>query len=117
MKDKKIKKEPKPISNIFEKMGMEIADSMKKKRQDMVKGNRVAVQRMLTVIFNLDEKGECDNVCEGEKRQTVKAGDDICSVGMVRRGRNWGRYGGVFCCECPYFIPKKTIRYGKEERQ
>jgi len=34
----------------------------------------------------------------------VRAGDKMCSVGAIRRGRSWGDYHGTVCAECPYFI-------------
>jgi len=38
-----------------------------------------------------------------------KANDKMCTVGIVRRGRLWGDWGGDYCIECPYFITSEVI--------
>ena len=94
-----------------EKMAMEMDRKYKKKQK---KKRVLNIERMMLVKFKRNEAGECDNVSEGEKRPKVKAGDRMCSVGSVRRGRNWGDYGGEYCAGCPYFIPKVKERVSKE---
>lgn len=59
----------------------------------------ITVTRMFPVRFRRDQRGWCWN--DGRK---VKAGDRMCSVGAIRRGRNWGDYGGKYCAACPYFF-------------
>jgi len=90
----------------MEKVGLQMREHQKKVQKERSKGNRIIVERMKTITWNKNAKGYCDNVSEGEKREIVKAGDDMCAVGIIRRGRNWGDYSGVFCGECPYFIKK-----------
>jgi hypothetical protein len=116
MKDKKIGTEPKSIMDVIEKIGIKYREATKKIQTERTKGNKIYVERTMMVCFNKNEIGHCDNVFKGEKRPKVKAGDDICSVGIIRKGRSWGDYNGVFCAECPYFIPDKRVRVVKEIR-
>lgn len=116
-KDMRINLERKPIMSVIEKLGLAVRKSTKRIQKERTKGDRVYVKRMMSVDFRKDEKGYCDNVSEGEKRPEVKAGNDMCSVGMIRKGRSWGDYSGVFCAECPYFIPVKRLRVVGEIRK
>ncbi len=119
MTKKTDKKTPKQrldnFMKIMEDVGKQFRKSIKHQQKELsVTGNRIKIERMIKLIVDKDMPGECDNICEddlkkGKKREQVKAGDNMCSVGMIRRGRNWGDYGGVFCGECPYFIPKEPI--------
>jgi len=111
--DRKKKKLDK-FEKAVEEIGIKLLKCMNEKQNKMRKGNDIFVKRMMYVKFDVNEKGECNNVCNGKKRPIVKAGDDICSVGMIRKGRNWGDYGAVFCCECPYFIPRVRERMALE---
>jgi hypothetical protein len=69
-----------------------------------------------SVKFDTKEEGICWNESMSRKQIVkVKAGDRMCSVGIVRRGRNWNDYGGFYCAECPYFITRKCAH--EEEKQ
>lgn len=71
---------------------------------------KIKATRMVETEFDSEEEGICFNESMGARRPvTVKAGNKMCSVGMVRRGRNWGDYGGLYCAECPYFISNKLL--------
>jgi hypothetical protein len=116
-KNDKMKEKIDDLQKSLEKIGIAMREAMKEKQNKMRKGNDIFVKRMMIVKFDANEKGKCDNVSKGEKRPIVTAGDTICGVGMIRRGRNWGDYGGVFCCECPYFIPKIKEKVALEMRR
>jgi hypothetical protein len=70
----------------------------------------------IVVSFEPSEEGICWNESMRQNQIVkVKAGDKMCSVGMIRRGRNWNDYGGIYCAECPYFLHKKCI--GEDEKK
>jgi len=110
----------KKMKGVLQEVGMEkFAMETDKDKKNPPRERILSIERMMLVEFNRNEAGECDNIDpadlkKGKKREKVKAGKRMCSVGSVRRGRNWGDYGGFFCCECPYFIPKVKERVSKE---
>jgi hypothetical protein len=64
----------------------------------------------IAVRFDVEEEGICWNESMSKEQIVkVKAGDKMCSVGIIRRGRNWNDYGGFYCAECPYFLNKKCF--------
>lgn len=68
------------------------------------------ISRIVDVEVGESLEGICFNESLAKKRVVkVKASDKMCSVGMIRRGRSWGDYGGTWCAECPYFIAKGII--------
>ena len=94
----------------MEEIGMRWREAQKKHARAKTnhRGN-IIIERM--AMFEVDPEmiGECDNISsedlkKGIPREKVRAADFICSVGIIRRGRNWNDYGGTFCVECPYFI-------------
>jgi len=69
-------------------------------------------------FFKKDEEGICWNESLRQKRLVkVKAGDGMCAVGIVRRGRHWGDYTGEYCAECPYFIPLDEKKRQDEDNE
>ena len=76
---------------------------------------KIKATRMVEVEFDSEEEGICFNLSMSAKKPvTVKAGNQMCSVGDIRRGRSWGDYGGRCCAECPYFISDRFL--GEWER-
>jgi hypothetical protein len=70
----------------------------------------------IAVSFNGKEEGICLNESMSKQEIVkVKAGDKMCSVGIIRRGRNWNDHSGFYCAECPYFLNKKCLH--EEEQQ
>ncbi len=100
---------------MMEDIGKQFREGQKMRQKELtVVGNKIRIERMMELIIDKKMPGECDNISEdelkkGKKREKVLAGQTMCSVGIIRRGRNWGDYGGVFCAECPYFIPNRPI--------
>jgi len=81
---------------------------------------KIKASRMIKkdIEFNSEEEGICFNESLAHNKVfKVKAGKNMCSVGMIRRGRDWGDYGsiGMYCADCPYFIHPKTL--GQEEEE
>lgn len=77
---------------------------------------KIKAVRMVEFEFDCEEEGICFNRSMGAGRLvTVKAGEAMCSVGMIRRGREWEDYGGRYCAECPYFISKRLM--GEREKE
>jgi hypothetical protein len=66
--------------------------------------SKIRVSRML--VFEIDP--EVVGFCRNEQTKK-RAGEEICSVGIIRRGRSWGDYDGQYCAECPYWIPPCNI--------
>lgn len=69
-------------------------------------------------MVDLEVDGDLRGICLNEslangKVVDVGASDEMCTVGMIRRGRSWGDYDGKCCAECPYFLAKGLI--GKRE--
>jgi len=62
------------------------------------------VYRLIEVEVPDDLKGICWNESMSGKIVWKRADAEMCSVGIIRRGRSWGDYGGIFCAECPYFL-------------
>ena len=71
------------------------------------------VYRLIEVEVPDDLKGICWNESMNGKIVWKRADAEMCSVGIIRRGRRWGDYGGRFCAECPYFLASGFI-YGNE---
>jgi hypothetical protein len=70
------------------------------------------------ITFEENEPGICWNTSMAEERVFyVKAGDKMCSVGMIRRGRNWNDYGTpeMHCADCPYFLHRRVM--GRAEKE
>jgi hypothetical protein len=44
-----------------------------------------------------------------------QSGQQNGSVGMIRRSRSWGDYGGVYCAECLYFTNERCVGEPEEE--
>ena len=114
-KDRKITTQPKPLMKEIEDFGLMYRKAVKKIMRKRTKGKNIVIRRMCIVEIPKDLIGECDNISDeelekGQKRDKVKTGDMICGVGVVRKGRNWGDYSGVFCGECPYFLIKSKDR-------
>jgi len=73
---------------------------------------KIKASRMIKkdIEFNSEEEGICFNESLAHNKVfKVKAGKNMCSVGMIRRGRNWNDCGGIYCAECPYFLNKKCL--------
>ena len=69
---------------------------------------KIRALRMVEVDFDSEDIGICWSFSR-DSIYNVKASNLMCAVGMVRRGRSWGYYGGQYCCECPYFIHEKVM--------
>jgi len=77
---------------------------------------KLKATRMVEAEFDSKEEGICFNESVRAKwRVTVKAGNKMCSVGMIRRSRSWGDYGGVYCAECLYFTNERCVGEPEEE--
>jgi hypothetical protein len=77
---------------------------------------KIKTTRMVSVEIESSEKGICFNKSAAAKKLVaVRAGDKMCSVGIIRRGRNWGDYDGKYCAECPYFIDERFL-YRREKK-
>lgn len=99
----------------WKELSKEWREAIEKVRAERIKNGKITITRevegkMVKMIVDANAEGLCENVREGEPLEPVKAGDNMCSVGIIRRGRNWGDYGGDFCCECPYFRFKRKRR-------
>jgi hypothetical protein len=44
-----------------------------------------------------------------------QSGQQNGSVGMIRRSRSWGDYGGVYCAEYLYFTNERCVGEPEEE--
>ena len=62
------------------------------------------IYRLTEVEVSDDLRGICWNESMKGKIVWKKANSKMCSVGIIRRGRSWGDYGGKYCAECPYFL-------------
>jgi len=75
----------------------------------MIKIKRFVEQ---TIEMDGNKTGICWNESMARKRIVkVRAGDEMCPVGLIRRGRTWGIYDGIYCAECPYFITEESLEH------
>lgn len=76
----------------------------------------VRISRIIELEVPDDLEGICFNESLHAGRSVkVKASNKMCSVGIIRRGRSWGDYGGSCCGDCPYFISKVAL--GRHEHE
>jgi len=98
----------------FDRLAEEISEGLERVRRDRIRDGKITITRMgdggemVEMAVDADAPGLCCNVGEGEPEEPVRAGDGICGVGIVRRGRSWGDYAGLWCSECPYFRFKEA---------
>jgi len=76
---------------------------MKEQGRKTMKRIRIKVMRFKFIDPALE------GVCLNENRPR-RAGDRICGVGIVKRGRRLGDYAGRYCAECPYWKKVKQAR-------
>lgn len=67
------------------------------------------VYRLVEVEIPNNLEGICWNESIKGKIVWKQADSRMCSVGIIRRGRNWGDYNGKYCAECPYFLAPGLI--------
>lgn len=94
------------MTEAFEAFCKEMGRAIDDIRAKRIVNGKIKITRFdeKEIELSVDEEGECLNSRDGEPRPKVKAGDQMCGVGVIRRGRDWGDYSGVFCADCPYYV-------------
>ena len=85
-----------------------IEEKREEEKKKRLKEDHLIALRMMEVTFQRGETGTCKKF-----NSKVKADNEICSFGDVRRLREWGSHG-TFCADCPYFVPDVKRRICRE---